>query len=82
MFIEETFGVTYCEYIVEIIYQLICQQEISSVDTFSTVDSSVYNSKFEVDIETVTNTCTNTPFQVPHFIEDTLSHNSTEYGIL
>ena len=56
MFTEERFGMTYCEYIVEIIDQLVCQQEINSVDTFSTVDISVYSSKFEVDIETVTNT--------------------------
>ena len=52
IFIEETFGMSYCKYMVEIIDHLIAQQEIhSDVD-------NVYSSK-SPDMQIVTNTCTN-----------------------
>ena len=58
---------SYCEYIVEIIDQLICQQETClHDDKFCSSKSS--------NRQIVTNTCTNTDFQVPCFIEDVLSH--------
>ena len=62
IFIEETFDMSYCEYMVEIIDHLIVQQEIYS-------DVNNLCSSKSPDMQISTNTCTNTDSQVPHFID-------------
>ena len=79
MFITENFGLTYCEYMDKILSKLTIHQEIDSdgksVNGCSnTVVNNVDSSK--------TNTCTNKKFQIPQFIEDTLSDDVDNKGVI
>ena len=63
VFIRETVGMSYCEYIVGIIDHLICQQELGS-DIGNTCSSK------SLDNQIITETRSNKDLQVPRFIED------------
>ena len=68
VFTEETLGMSYCEYIVDIIDKLILRQE-------TVLHNHQSCSMKADDAKTVSNICTNTVSQVPCFIEDVLSQN-------
>ena len=68
IFIEEILGITYCEYIVDIVDKLISQQKVD-LDNHQDCDIEVN------DTQTVSSTYTNTELQIPRFLEGVWGHN-------
>ena len=68
IFIEETLGITYREYIVDIVDKLISQQKLD-LDNYQYCDIKAN------EAQTVSNTCTNTELQIPRFLEGVWCQN-------
>ena len=62
VFLEETVGMTYSEYIVDIVDKLILQQKV-------VLDNDQYRDIKANDTQTVNRACSNTELQIPRFLE-------------